>query len=619
MDREKLFELAHQGNADACYAVGEMYYYGNDVQQNVKKAMEYYATAAKVGHVEASYSLGYIYLYGECCEKNVSKAIQLLQCAADRNHPKANRHLGFMYFWGDDAAVDYQKSFSYMLRAAELGDADAQAHVAQCYEGEMWGAPEGYCALAHKYYQLALDQNNAHAQWCIGHNYHGGFHGYSQDYQKAFAYFKMAAENGSSKAQLNLALCYANGEGTPGNMDEAKNWLEIATENGNTEAAGRLGIMLLSGICPISTENTRRGYALIQGSASDGDNVAKNFLADFEKTLHSWGATLDTWTLTMLGCKQERSGNGAQAVKYYQEAASQNCTQAMAFLGIIYQTGMPGVGRNLNLSEQWLRKGAQAGNCSAQCSLGVSYLQGVGVDRDMREAEKWLQLSAEQGNTGAMLCLADLYAETPATYFKAEKLYNNVLVADNTSADELNAAKCSLGILYGEQEKFSLAVPLLRGAARAGNENAQFVLGCCYYDGCGVQRNLEEALHWWKVAAENGSEDARDYLQKATPALQGYKQKQQAQSSGCYVATAVYGSYDCPEVWTLRRYRDYVLAESWLGRLFVRTYYAVSPKIVEWAGGTTWFKHCCKLLLDRLVKNLNYKGIADTPYHDRSW
>jgi len=27
-------------------------------------------------------------------------------------------------------------------------------------------------------------------------------------------------------------------------------------------------------------------------------------------------------------------------------------------------------------------------------------------------------------------------------------------------------------------------------------------------------------------------------------------------SAGCYIATAVYGSYNCPEVWTLRRYRD---------------------------------------------------------------
>ena len=28
-------------------------------------------------------------------------------------------------------------------------------------------------------------------------------------------------------------------------------------------------------------------------------------------------------------------------------------------------------------------------------------------------------------------------------------------------------------------------------------------------------------------------------------------------TGGCYVATCIYGSYDCPQVWTLRRYRDY--------------------------------------------------------------
>ena len=35
-------------------------------------------------------------------------------------------------------------------------------------------------------------------------------------------------------------------------------------------------------------------------------------------------------------------------------------------------------------------------------------------------------------------------------------------------------------------------------------------------------------------------------------------------SQGCYVATCVYGSYDCPQVWTLRRFRDNTLAETML-------------------------------------------------------
>lgn len=88
---------------------------------------------------------------------------------------------------------------------------------------------------------------------------------------------------------------------------------------------------------------------------------------------------------------------------------------------------------------------------------------------------------------------------------------------------------------------------------------------------------------------------------------------------GCYVATAVYGSYDCPQVWTLRRYRDYTLAETWYGRAFIRTYYAISPTLVKWFGHTEWFKKMWKGKLDRMVANLNAEGVEDTPYMDQEW
>ena len=90
-------------------------------------------------------------------------------------------------------------------------------------------------------------------------------------------------------------------------------------------------------------------------------------------------------------------------------------------------------------------------------------------------------------------------------------------------------------------------------------------------------------------------------------------------SGGCYVATAVYGSYDCSQVWTLRRFRDYTLAETWYGRAFIRTYYAISPTLVKWFGHTEWFKKMWKGKLDRMVANLNAEGVEDTPYEDRNW
>lgn len=90
-------------------------------------------------------------------------------------------------------------------------------------------------------------------------------------------------------------------------------------------------------------------------------------------------------------------------------------------------------------------------------------------------------------------------------------------------------------------------------------------------------------------------------------------------SQGCYVATCVYGSYDCPEVWTLRRFRDNTLAQTLPGRVFIRTYYAVSPAIVKWFGKTSWFQKMWRGVLDDMVQCLKANGVADTPYQDRDW
>ncbi len=89
--------------------------------------------------------------------------------------------------------------------------------------------------------------------------------------------------------------------------------------------------------------------------------------------------------------------------------------------------------------------------------------------------------------------------------------------------------------------------------------------------------------------------------------------------SGCYIATCVYGSYDCPQVWTLRRYRDNTLATTWYGKAFIRTYYAISPTLVKWFGHTNWFKKLWVGTLNKMVENLQSNGVESTPYEDKRW
>ena len=69
---------------------------------------------------------------------------------------------------------------------------------------------------------------------------------------------------------------------------------------------------------------------------------------------------------------------------------------------------------------------------------------------------------------------------------------------------------------------------------------------------------------------------AQNAIAKVEPSYCSEQEK-----GGCYVATCVYGSYDCPEVWVLRRFRDQYLEKSVIGHSLVRIYYAVSPSVVK--------------------------------------
>lgn len=111
----------------------------------------------------------------------------------------------------------------------------------------------------------------------------------------------------------------------------------------------------------------------------------------------------------------------------------------------------------------------------------------------------------------------------------------------------------------------------------------------------------------------------RERERRAINSYYGFSSGRGRKKNGCYVATAVYGSYDCPQVWTLRRYRDYKLAKTWTGRLFIRSYYLVSPTVVRVFGKTKWFNYLFKKKLDSMVTKLNNLGYSSEKYEDINW
>ena len=76
-------------------------------------------------------------------------------------------------------------------------------------------------------------------------------------------------------------------------------------------------------------------------------------------------------------------------------------------------------------------------------------------------------------------------------------------------------------------------------------------------------------------------------------------------NSGCYIATAVYGSYNSPQVLVLRRFRDETLSKSVFGRLFIKFYYRFSPPVANRLMNTRRLNSAVRRILDKFVKRLS--------------
>ncbi|WP_281951257.1 tetratricopeptide repeat protein [Nitrosophilus kaiyonis] len=68
-------------------------------------------------------------------------------------------------------------------------------------------------------------------------------------------------------------------------------------------------------------------------------------------------------------------------------------------------------------------------------------------------------------------------------------------------------------IEYFENDEYEKALPLFKSLAKDGNSEAMYYIGMMYYEGWGVEKDLDEAINWWKRANRKGNLDAKYMLQ----------------------------------------------------------------------------------------------------------
>lgn len=76
------------------------------------------------------------------------------------------------------------------------------------------------------------------------------------------------------------------------------------------------------------------------------------------------------------------------------------------------------------------------------------------------------------------------------------------------------------------------------------------------------------------------------------------------EKESCFIATAVFGGIDHPVVLALRAFRDRSLNQTVFGRLFVRTYYQISPSIAVLIERHAYLKTPLRRVLVHIAKKL---------------
>ena len=193
-----------------------------------------------------------------------------------------------------------------------------------------------------------------------------------------------------------------------------------------------------------------------------------------------------------------------EAVSWFRKAAVLGYADAQYQLALCYFKGI-GVDLDTSKGVNWLQKSAGNGHLESQYILGAAYLDGEGVKKDLSKSSYWFKRSAEQGYAKSQEALGTCYFNgygVPKDVSQAAYWYEKAAVQGEEDAQK------KLGYLYFLQESYEKAVPWLQKAANRGDANAQCILGGLYMNGLGVSMDYNQALAYFKKAAEQQQEKA---------------------------------------------------------------------------------------------------------------
>ncbi len=457
----------------------------NDIEKSVGLLLSF--IGVQKNNASCMFNCGYAIL-----SENNSFGISLIEKAASLNYGKALKFLANYYTFDDQKALYY---WQQCLNCDDIDKGEVYENLGSLY----FSIDNSDYKKGFEYLIIAADKYNMpYAKFRVASAYFYG-EGIEQNTERAFQYCFESASLGCDSAQFWLGKDYYISDEfkLETDLEKAKYYLTLAYNQGNARAAYFLGLMYYF-----------------------GEGVNKDYYT---------------------------------ALNYFKNAKDEEIWQACAFLGQIYFEQENYFLARIELEKSFLENDilingstlAQIYKDGLQCEKDISkaikcyeilienkeaseldisyvadcYFYGNGVPQNLEKAAKYYDL-IEYSNAYAKYQLGCI-ALDPTSSISSNRC---ILYFEGAGAKGYTAAYQKLGDYFESINNMDRAFDYYVKCFELGDAESAYKAGkVCETGTAARQKNLAEAVNWYKKASEKGCEKATEKLKHFKSTLFGYR------------------------------------------------------------------------------------------------
>jgi TPR repeat protein/CHAT domain-containing protein len=478
--------------------LGENYLLGlSGYKKDLEKAEYWLLKSAEKGNIYSIRNLSNFYK-----GRDINKSFYWASKGAGKKDVSSMFKMGSAYHFGNGTVIDFQKSIELYTQVVKL------ANLNDSFE-------KNSAAIASS--QLAFI-------------YSFGYQDIPIDLLKTKKWLKKSIELGNvSKIEelirVNIALQnFSEVREIISKKTTFKKYADIINNPNTSESMLEIGAIMTS-------YGLNKGLGFLEKSAQKSNVKAQSLLSEIYLGIDS----------KLRGLTDKRLG-----VYWSKKAANQGDLMAMNNLGYAYEHGKV-VDKNMDEALEWYQKAADSGLAISGRNIGA-YYQSI---NDYKKAFKYFSMASEQGNTLAMLDISTMYfvgndhinkdleesfiwALKAAKKFDREAMYivgTNYLHGEGVKQNDtlalywiaksidnnpnftkpsifrnwyIEPAKETLGLLHkdiNQAVKFTSGNDFFKEFdAKNGNNEKKYAVAWLYWQ----EGNIDKAIYWYEVAANNG-------------------------------------------------------------------------------------------------------------------